>query len=419
MVMRWLSVPLGLLLLLPVHAMQPASRADSVEALFAALQSLRGDLPRYRYLSEALPSMPPQVQPAALQLLASVEAELGLYTEALTHFPHDNRDILEQPLPDPAQWRSADALEQIVAMAAARRVVLINEAHHDASTRLLTLQLLPRLRQLGFTHVAFEALDRRDGELQRRGYPVTDSGSEYLHEPIYGELVRQAVALGFQVVAYESEQRDTSQRENEQAAVLARLLHEQPQARLLVHAGYAHIDKSIGRLGPALPMAGVLARLSGTEPLSIEQTQWRPIPPSYERSAYPALIALYQPSYPIVLLNRLDGRPWSQYPQRYDLQVILPPWTLRDGRPTWLSLQGSRLPQWISNRACRQRWPCLIEARYATESDQAIAADRQVLSSTDTHALLYLYPGTYRLRFSDAYGRVLSERDLQVRAGRR
>src|SRR3546814_5987426 len=125
-------------------------------------------------------------------MFASIENELGLYNEAIRDFPLKSHTSPDTTLPTLAEWKSADAAEVITKLAAGRQLVLINEAHHDAHTRQLTLALLPRLRALGFNYFAAVALSGNDAQLMQRGYPVKDSGTEYLHEPSYGDIVRMA-----------------------------------------------------------------------------------------------------------------------------------------------------------------------------------------------------------------------------------
>ena len=58
---------------------------------------------------------------------------------------------------------------------------------------------------MGFIYFAAEALDQRDVSLMTRGYPVTRSGTEYLHEPLYGDIVREAITPGYIIVPYDAE----------------------------------------------------------------------------------------------------------------------------------------------------------------------------------------------------------------------
>ncbi|SFS04570.1 hypothetical protein SAMN05216570_1877 [Dyella sp. OK004] len=415
----------------------------STQELFKAIRPLTDDLARYRYLAGAMRKLPPDDRMVARQLLATTENELGMYAEALAEFPIDSRKVYTGPLPQPGEWQAVDAAEAIARLAAERRVVMVNEAHHDAHTRQLTLALLPRLRALGFTHFALEALGDRDETLAARGYPTWSSGSEYMHEPVFGEIVRKAIALGFIIVPYDADSDTAQGRESGQARNLyQRVLTGHPEARLFVHAGYAHIDKTKGRLGDASPMAAQLKELSGIEPLSIDQTQFREANPRLPLFAYDQLVASFQPTQPIVLLHRGDDHAWSSEPLLHDISVILPPdknaadigkeqpsWYTLDGqavaakswassglRPDWLSLQGQRYPMPINTTLCGGTLPCVVEAYYQREPYEAVAADRYAFLQPDTKSMLYLFPGTYRLRAKNADGKTLSEQTVSITA---
>ena len=397
------------------QARPAAAATPSGRDMYTELQSLKNDLQRYQHLVEAIPRMERDDRVMPLQMLAAVEDELGLYNEAIRDFPFDNRVRFSGELPQPAQWQASDAVDVIAKLAADRRIVMINEAHHDAHTRALTLALLPRLRAEGFTHFAAEALHDADPDLGKRGYPVPASGSQYLHEPLYGEIVRQALKLGFIVVPYESNAPTMAEREAGQAQQLYRKVFQaDPKARLFVHAGYAHIDKAPGNLGAGVkPMAMQLRELSGFDPLTIDQTRWRDIGVALDGDPYRQLIALYQPQQAVVLTRRDDGSAWTADPSRHDVDVLLPgPGRLR--RPRWLNLDGKRVSRLITTELCAGRVPCVVEARYANESDEAIPADRFTFLAPDGMNSLYLYPGRYRLTAWSADGRTLLERRLEV-----
>ena len=442
-----------------------------------ASMSQPGELQRYLYLLQTMPRTSPQARPMAQQYLAFGESELGLYGEAVRDFPLKTRPLRGLALPAPSSWEATDALANIVRLAAGRRVVMINEAHHDAHTRVLTLALLPRLRAIGFTHLALEALTEDGAALAARGYATAASGTEYLREPVYGEIVREALRLGFVLVPYDTSGHSPQDRELQQAQRLARVLANDPKARLLVHAGYAHIDRAPGRLGPVVPMGARLRALTGLDILGIDQTEVREEEPLNElqgyrsvrnavrsgeafggrpqtslsapadphepvRDAYRRIVESFDPTRPIVVRRVSDGALWSAQPRLYDVNVILPPanqhqsayvrdrvlslnvggHTLRarppagDGhRPDWLDLDGQRVPLAIrATDLCGRALPCLVEARYANEPDAAIAADRYVFLEGHARNSLWLRPGAYRLRGVDATGKVLVERNVRV-----
>jgi hypothetical protein len=83
-------------------------------------------------------------------------------------------------------------------------------------------------------------------------------------------------------------------------------------------------------------------------------------------------------------------------------------------RPDWLTLDGKRVPVPIDTEFCAGKFPCLIEARYAEESDDAVTADRYLFLQKDARNVLYLRPGEYRLRTVDANNDTLNEHVIQA-----
>jgi hypothetical protein len=293
----------------------------------------------------------------------------------------------------------------------------------------VTIELLARLREEGFDTFAAETLYARDDKLQARGYPVEGTGF-YTNEPLCAEMVRTALQLGYRVVAYESEGGGSGDaRERAQARNLyERVFEADPKARLVVDAGYGHIQES-GEYLRGRSMAEHLRELVAIDPLTVEQTMLVPhSDPTHDHPYYSDLVARLDPTRPLVFVGE-DGQPWTLR-DGYDVSVLFPPETLRRGRPTWLALDGLRTPYRVDGRdLCRADYPCLLEARYANEPDAAIPADRLVFdpppsSGPAGHGLrptngvsaseLYLRPGSYRLMATDARGRVLGRRSIDV-----
>jgi hypothetical protein len=459
----------------------PAKEQSRSDLFQGVMEHSDDEMSRYRYLLTTLPQLSREDKAVALQFLAATENELGLYSEAVRDFPLRSQPVQRVDVPRASDWEAVDAVDAIVKLAGERRIVMVNEAHHDAHTRILTLALLPKLRAAGFNYFAAEALDGQDTDLSSRGFPVARSGSEYLHEPIYGDILREAIRLGFKIVPYETVGHAGQQREDGQAKNLyERVFAKDPEARLFVHAGYAHIDKARGRLGPVTPMAERLQQLTGIPPLSIDQTDIREDEPVSELDAatraeseyitsnsllsarattrqllgtpsqktyqhpnldiYEQILSHFHLDKPFVLRNRSSGAIWSARPKAYDVSVILPignnrmssyaqgPVNLRLGdrrfaimppasageRPKWLTLDGTRKPVPVSTQPCRSSIPCLVEAHYADEPDNAIAADRYVFVQDRQQNVLYLRPGRFRIRYVDADGHMLGELQTEV-----
>jgi hypothetical protein len=338
----------------------------------------------------------------------------------------------DAPSPLTGNYRARRADEGIIELTKGRKAVFFNEAHSAPITRTLTVELLARLREEGFNYFAAETLYTSEKELAKRGYPTAKSGF-YVIEPIYGEMVRAALRLGYKVVAYDAENAGTGDaREKGGAeAIYSQVFKHDPNARLVVNAGFAHIQKRGVYLGGS-SMAEFFQKITGIEPLAIEQTMM--IEHARSDQDHPYYLAARQaqhPDRPFIYVDN-EGKPWTLKPGQYDVSVFFPPQTEAENRPEWPSLNGTRLPYSVSGDACRGQFPCLIEARYANEGEDAIPADRLVLNVIDANTpiqqrvlgnhgsaqgRLYLYPGSYHLTAFDHNNRVLTSSTISIGAG--
>lgn len=433
--------------------MQAALKSDDI---MRAADKRKGMLAKYEVMRDAYTTATdPAFRLIFSQYLSWYQSFIGDYLAAARTF--SIKELLQpgdhaSPVTD-RSYSPRPALDAIPRLARKYQVVFLNEAHNVPLTRTLSVQLLGKLREEGFTYLGVETLYQTDTGLQARGYPVADSGF-YTREPVEAEMVRTALKLGFKVFAYEALSDATGDaREAEQARnIYEAVFKHDPHARLVVEAGYAHIQKSGVYLGGS-SMAQHLHQLTGIEGLAVEQTMmiphavaaddhpyyreiWRNINPRIliesednEATGYSVRYHVLHTAMPIIYQNR-SGQPWTLR-DGYDVSVIFPPQETRDGRPTWLALGGLRQPYFVSGARCRRQFPCMVEARYAGESDDAIPADRIVLdplspnSSLQTlvqmgsdvpTAELYLRPGTYDLRYIGDDNRPLYRQTITVTA---
>jgi hypothetical protein len=416
---RFKASILAAAVLLTACASESGPRRADMTAAFAQLNAILREantqptpLAKYDLYRRHLDDTP-ALHEAIVQPMAALAAAMGAYGTAAALYPNPQR-LPEpfDPLLDPSRYQAVDAASEIAALARDRRIVMVNEAHHVAQTRLLTLRLLPKLRELGFTHFAAETLDEKDTQLASRGYPLETSG-HYVGEPLYGEIVRTALKLGYVVVPYEStnDHASPAQREDDQARHLVdRVFARTPNAKLFVHAGYAHIDKRDDEFFTE-PLAVRLAQRTRFAPLTVDQTKLRFIV-GHPNAGYDALIETFHIAGPTVLVSRDTRSPWSLIAPLFDVSVILPPPHDRDGRPNWLTLEGMRRAVILERLSTPDAY--VLEARYATESDDAVPADRQLIDDGNASSTLYLKPGEYRIRAIDAANTVLMRQSLRV-----
>jgi len=368
------------------------------------------------------------------QYLSWYQSFIGDYKDAELGFSIEQKPLADDnpsPLTQPG-WHAVPALDYIPQLAKNYRVVFLNEAHNIALTRTLTVRLLKPLREEGFNVFAAETLYPNDiAALNKRGYPIATSGF-YTREPIYAEMVRTALKLGYRVVAYEADADHTGDaREAQQAENLWKILKADPNAKIVVNAGYAHIQKAGQFLG-AESMAEHFVKDSGITPLSIEQTILIPHQDSgMDHPDYRPIVDSLHSAQPMIFINK-DAKPWSVRPG-YDASVIFPEEHFMSDRPTWLGLWGARVPFSVDGNVCQRHWPCMVAARYADEGDDAIPADRMVLDPIPLTTIndikitqgdysiptgqLYLRPGQrYRLTITDERGQRIGSQVITVNA---
>ena len=397
------------------------STNNPVADFFKSFNAQPDSFAEYRFLTSPTVQQDAQARNMATQFLATELSFLGRPLDALHAFPFRGVDAPDRDLPTPSDWTVVPASDWIAGQADAYRVVLVNEAHHVPQTRVLTMALLQRLRDKGYTHLAVEALVNDGSDPMPNGYPVRKTGI-YTRDPVFAELLREALRLGYRLVPYETpstpgeRQQD---RETGQARAIAYLLAKEPRAKMLVHAGYAHIGEAQeGLPDDARPMAMEVAKISGLPLLTIDQTSTR----SYEAADIDTvgqrLARQFAVDVPSVLVSRRNDAAWSYRPGLNDVSVLLPPSrTLQAQRPGWLSLGGRRLAVAIDLTPCLDHLPCLAEARPAGDGDDAIPSDQfLMLAAGETATPLYLAPGKYRLRLLGNDGAPVAERDLDVTA---
>lgn len=417
-----------------VHQQQAAVAKS--EKIMAEAQTRKGLLAQYVFMRDAYASDNNFAFRVIFnQYLSWYQTWVGDYAGARNSFSIVQKaagDDAQSPLDD-SDWKAEIATTAIARLAKDQKAVFFNENHSYPLTRSLTVQMLAELRKEGFDTFAAETLDQPDmPALQKRGYAIHESGF-YTEEPVYAEMVHEALKLGYRVVAYEALSDATGDaREEEQARNLKRDVYtDHPEARLVVNAGYAHIQEH-GKYLNGAAMAQHFARITDIDPLTIEQTML--IPHDKLASDHPYYRDAMQklaPKQAIVFINQ-KGEPWSLKAKAYDVSVFFPEEVMEHGRPTWLSLGGMRQATEVSGRMCDNHYPCMVEARYEGYPDEAIPADRVVIEfkgklnayggkvrqSSDPYPVadLWLRPGNYQILSRDMDNQPRHRETIVVRA---
>ena len=114
-----------------------------------------------------------------------------------------------------------DAIAEIVRRAADTNIVVLNEAHQSPRDRAFALEVARALRPLSYSVLAAETIDNADPgapsptpveRLRRDGFARLSTGA-YTLDPVFAGFLREAMAMGYAPVAYESHVEDREQGE--------------------------------------------------------------------------------------------------------------------------------------------------------------------------------------------------------------
>lgn len=308
-----------------------------------------------------------------------------------------------------------DAKTYIIDQAKERQLTLINEAHHVPLHRRFTASLLEEFYEAGYRYFAVETISHgRVNDLNDRKYPLQNNGV-YLPEPQYGDLIRKALAIGYEIIAYEASYGENySERDSIQAVNILSVLEKDTQAKILVHGGYAHIYE--GSNDDWIKMGEYIQKLSGIDPLTIDQTKLTERHPSDENCYYRAILEDHDLSKPSIALTAEKGTTWvtPKIAPFVDLQVMHPRAVWSNNRPINPVIDEQQLVVFPIDTKFKEQTvlvQCFIAEEVATEGsyDNLIPVDQYLKFPNKNRVTLRLKPDSYIIRVAD-----LSNQELMV-----
>lgn len=276
-------------------------------------------------------------------------------------------------------WR-----ETLTDIARRHRIIIIMEAHNAPKHRQWIEQTLSILQAAGFQHYAAEALSESGASLRQRGYPSSTTGF-YVADPHFGNVLRTAIDLDFDLHAYEAHGTNFAQRESGQATNLAGLFEADPDLKIVIHAGYGHVFKTPLPMGENM-MAVHLWQMTGIEPFCIWQTWHGPDQDDARRLAQLA----DADREPFLLVPPPKGLsdPQFQFPRgAVDAIVVHSP---SSGGPAERVHSFPSTRDRITGVWNGSEWPVLIGAFRKGESPDAIALDQVMLRQNERNFVLWV-----------------------------
>jgi hypothetical protein len=302
-----------------------------------------------------------------------------------------------------SDYKARPAAEYIIERSKNEQIIIINEAHHQPLHRVFTESLLDGLYENGFRYLGLEAL-AEDSLLNIRKWPKVGDGY-YTNEPQFGNLIREALRLGFTVFGYESTEKGKA-RERGQAINILKFLEKDPDAKILIHCGFGHVVED-GHPSWGKAMAGLLGELANIDPFTIDQVNFSERGhPDYESLLYKSM-ALDRSSVFVDSSNR----PFAYRPDSasIDISVIHPRTLLVSDRPDWL-LRSNSWKEYKLEGDLDLTFPCLIAAYYSHDvGTESVPVDLIEVDSIHQKSLI-LPPVDFILHITDSTGKAKTKK---------
>ncbi len=324
-----------------------------------------------------------------------------------------------------ATFSPKDAKNYILKRSENEQAVFFNDSQEHIQTRAFFTSLLSDFYAQGFRYLGVEDLSYFDKEINLRGYPSINSGKE-IDEPMFGEMIRTALQLGFEVFPYESQKTELEKamkivrkektlsrdahnikltaRNWSQALNISRITKNNPSAKLLVYSK----DKKIREqnMEGVRYMAAWFKKFTNINPLTIDQTDMT------ER-CYDAEYPLYYTANvkkPTVFVRNdkvLVKTEKDSYDEDvkipFDIQVYHPRNTMENYRLKCLNWANHKKPYKVNLDKYKMSYPCLLLAYHANEDMEiAVPVDVFEADSSVREPTLLIAPGSYTLVLRDA-----------------
>lgn len=302
----------------------------------------------YKFDSEIENKLTKDTVPWKYQISASDYATKGDYKNALIHwdlaYTARKTKAYSQNKIDSINniYRIEPAIEYISEQSKSNQIIIINEAHHNSLHRFFTKSLLQKLYNNGYRNLGLEALENGeniDSLLMDRKYPIQKTGF-YIKDPQFGDLVRTAIQIGYNVFPYEQTTNlNGKEREIEQAKNIQNIIESKPNEKFLIHCGFSHaLEGEYPRWEKT--MSGRILEYTGINPLTINQTTYS------ERSKpefnNPFLSALNLKESSVLINNNEQPYRYERAKTWSDIAVFHPNTQYIDNRPNWLFKNGNK-----------------------------------------------------------------------------
>lgn len=305
--------------------------------------------------------------------------------------------------------KKINAKDYIIEQSKNAQIIVINEAHHISKHRTFTRSLLKDLYDNGYRYLGLEALF--DSTINERKFATIESGY-YTKEPEFGNMISEALNLGFILFGYEASQgKNGREREIEQAENIQKFIESVPKGKVLIHCGFAHaFENDYPSWGKA--MAGRLKENMNIDPLTVDQTMF--VEKSDPKNNH-LFIRLNQTNQPLVLVDE-KNRVFNGLNEntQTDIVVIHPQTPHTDSRPQWL-LEGKEIYNIPQAKIKNNPYTLVMAYRQGEFENNGIPADLIEITSEKSPQELYLNKGKYTIIIKDNNYKTIEKYAIKIK----
>ena len=329
------------------------------------------------------------------------------------------RDKTNKPSSILKEHKSISAIQHIDEVIKDQRLVFINDSPLHPQTRILTKELLQVFSDKGFTHLAIEAFTNGNERIDRIGHPTINMGI-YTDEPLFGDLIREAIRLDFTIVSFNPSSAELDRAKKivqknmslspkdpkltinsanwSKAMNLNRQYSKNRSAKYLVLTHKNQTQKK--EMNGVRSMAYWFQQITQNAPYTIDQVTMNEQCPATEHPVY----KFANVNYPAVLkqYTKIYNAPINEVEALSDLQIFHPRSQFVNNRPTWLKQGDQKVSYQINADQYNMTYPLLVIA-YSPDEDIEIAVPLDVIEIKNNRDAmpLFLPPGKTTLVLKD------------------
>ena len=279
------------------------------------------------------------------------------------------------------------------------RVIMMNEMHFNPHSRAFVISWLEKCYQNGYRYLAAETLFAKDSLLNERRTVLLGETGFYSNEPVYGDMLRTALNMGYTLVPYEGEGFGVDREKDEAKNLVERILDNDPDAKFILLGGFGHIADRNGWYA----MGRYFKEQSGIDPFTMDCIFFDDAYGETDslQTVYYDLIDAMPNREPIIFYDTVK----RIYPctSGMDVTCCLPRTRfIEDNIPDWKLYNGKVLFTLNRRFIDKNGFPegC-VSAFLKSEGEQCVPIDQYMYGKDEKEFKLALYKGEYLLRFDD------------------